>query len=160
EEAIADAPPEPAPAPFHQTLERSVLRAEPLAVPGGRAAVQTPPRTEIWIAPDDDELAGCLEQQLRRLGYETRLLSPVALPEEDPPPALGGLVLVAPSDPAGDALLRDALRGLQRVAPSLRQAAKDGGAVLATVSRVDGAFGLRSIDPEREPVDAGLAGLT
>jgi NAD(P)-dependent dehydrogenase (short-subunit alcohol dehydrogenase family) len=70
------------------------------------------------------------------------------------------LVLVAPSDPAGDALLRDALRGLQRVAPSLRQAGRDGGAVLVTVSRVDGAFGLRNIDPEREPVDAGLAGLT
>jgi acyl transferase domain-containing protein len=143
-----------------ETLERSVLQIEPLAVPGSRPAVQTPPGTEVWIAPDDDELAGCLEQQLRRLGYETRLLSPVALREEEPPASLGGLVLVAPSDPAGDALLRDALRGLQRVAPSLRQAGKDGGAVLATVSRMDGAFGLRDIDASREPVDAGLAGLT
>jgi acyl transferase domain-containing protein len=141
-------------------LDRSVLRLEPLAAPGNRLAVQTPPGTEVWIAPDDDELAGCLEQQLRRLGYETRLLSPVALREEDPPPSLGGLVLVAPSDPAGDALLRDALRGLQRVAPSLRQGGKSGAAVLATISRIDGGFGLHSMDPEREPVDAGLAGLT
>jgi acyl transferase domain-containing protein len=150
------------PIPSHEmwTLDRSVLRTEPLAVPGNRQAVQTPPGTEVWVAPDDDELAGCLEQQLRRLGYETRLLSPVALREDDPPASLGGLVLVAPSDPAGDALLRDALRGLQRVAPSLRQAGRDGGAVLATVSRIDGAFGLRAIDPTREPVDAGLAGLT
>jgi NAD(P)-dependent dehydrogenase (short-subunit alcohol dehydrogenase family)/acyl carrier protein len=143
-----------------QTLDRSVLRLERLAAHGGRSAIHMPPGTEVWIAPDDDELAGCLEQQLRRLGYETRLLSPVALREEDSPPSLGGLVLVAPSDPAGDALLRDALRGLQRVAPSLRHAGKHGGAVLATVSRVDGAFGLRKIDPAREPVDAGLAGLT
>jgi acyl transferase domain-containing protein/acyl carrier protein len=142
-----------------QPLDRSVLQVEPLAESGSRPALQTPPGTEVWVAPDDDELAGCLEQQLRRLGYETRLLSPVALREEDPPAALGGLVLVAPSDPAGDALLRDALRGLQRVAPSLRKAGKDGGAVLATVSRLDGAFGLRSIDPDREPVDGGLAGL-
>jgi acyl transferase domain-containing protein len=143
-----------------RTLDRSVLQIEPLAVPGNRPTVQTPPGTEVWIAPDDDELAGCLEQQLRRLGFETRLLSPVALREEEPPATLGGLVLVAPSDPAGDALLRDALRGLQRVAPSLREAGRDGGAVLATVSRLDGAFGLRDIDPSREPVDAGLAGLT
>jgi acyl transferase domain-containing protein/NADP-dependent 3-hydroxy acid dehydrogenase YdfG len=142
------------------TLDRSVLQVEPLTSAGVRPAVHLPPRSEIWVAPDDDELAGCLEQQLRRLGYETRLLSPVALREEEPPPSLGGLVLVAPSDPAGDALLRDALRGLQRVAPSLRHAGKHGGAILATVSRVDGAFGLRKIDPSREPVDAGLAGLT
>ncbi len=156
--------PEPIPRAAHSdigtALDRSVLRIELLPDADERLALQTPPGTEIWVAPDDDELAGCLEQQLRRLGYETRLLSPVALREEDPPPALGGLVLVAPTDPPGDALLRDALRGLQRVAPSLRQAGKAGGAVLATVSRLDGAFGLRAIDPSREPVDGGLAGLT
>jgi hypothetical protein len=77
----------------------------------------------------------------------------------DRPAALGGLVLLAPSGAINDAFLRDALLGLRHAAPALRQAGRQGGAVLLTVSRLDGAFGLGELDPDREPLDGGLAGL-
>jgi NAD(P)-dependent dehydrogenase (short-subunit alcohol dehydrogenase family)/acyl carrier protein len=144
-----------APAAQVPALDRTVLRAEPLAAPGGRAAVQVPPSAEIWLAPDDNELAVRLEQHLRQRGHATRLLSLAALGEENPPASPGGLVIVAPTDAPGDDLLRDALWGMRRLAPALRRSR----AVLTTVSRQDGAFGLRFVDTDREPVDAGLAGL-
>jgi NAD(P)-dependent dehydrogenase (short-subunit alcohol dehydrogenase family) len=75
------------------------------------------------------------------------------------PPELGGLLLLAPRGPVDDAYLGDALRALRKVGPALRAAGRRGGAILVTVSRLDGAFGLMDIDPLREPVDAGLAGL-
>jgi NAD(P)-dependent dehydrogenase (short-subunit alcohol dehydrogenase family) len=59
------------------------------------------------------------------------------------------MLLVAPENNLSDRWLRDALFAAQR----LRH---DG--VLATVSRLDGAFGFHG-SPWREPIDGGLAGL-
>ena len=73
----------------------------------------------------------------------------------EPPASLGGLVLLAPLG-ATDDFLKAALFGAKRVAAALRNA---GGAVFATVSRMDGAFGFGDLDPRRDPVDGGLAGL-
>ncbi len=141
------------------TLDRTVLRLQAIDARVERAPVNVPPGAEVWITPDDDELAGCLDRELRRLGYVTRLLSPPALREQAVPEALGGLVVVAPADLPGDDLLRDALKSLQHVAHALCRTGKNGGAVFGTVSRQDGAFSLRSAQAEREPVDGGLAGL-
>ena len=44
-------------------------------------------------------------------------------------------------------------------AEGLRQAGRQSGAILLTVSHLDGAFGLAGLDSKREPVDGALAGL-
>ncbi|HEX4612966.1 MAG TPA: SDR family NAD(P)-dependent oxidoreductase, partial [Urbifossiella sp.] len=70
-------------------------------------------------------------------------------------------VLLAPPIPRPDGgLNRRAFDWLQAVGPKLRQAGRQsGGAVLATVSRLDGAFGLNTLSPDADPVAGGLAGL-
>jgi acyl transferase domain-containing protein len=161
-----EAPPPPAPAaeptPAPRTgteLERSVLRAAPLDGWAPRPAVAIPAGSEIWVTNEDAELAGHLAGRLRERGYRPRLLPLAAVREQERPATLGGLVVLAPAGPPGEALLKDALRGLQRVAPALRRCGREGGAVFAAVSRLDSAFGLRGLDPAREPLDGGLAGL-
>ena len=70
------------------------------------------------------------------------------------------LVLLAPeqADPAVP-INRLAFRWLQHAAPKLRAAGRQGGAVLASVARLDGAFGLADLSPDASPDAGGLAGL-
>jgi NAD(P)-dependent dehydrogenase (short-subunit alcohol dehydrogenase family) len=148
----ADAPRSP-----QTALERFALRAVPLA--GTRPAVSVAAGAEFWVACEETELARCLEQRLAQRGYRPRHVLPADLPALACPAALGGLLLIAPARQPGDDLLKNGLLCLKHLAAALRQGGSQGGAVLATVSRLDGAFGLRRIDPRREPLDGGLAGL-
>ena len=47
---------------------------------------------------------------------------------------------------------------IQRVGPKLRESGKTGGAILTSVSSLDGSFGLNGQAP-RNPLTGGLAGL-
>ncbi len=156
----AQAPgPVPAIAPaITASLERSVLRAVPLEG-GDRPTRRLPEGAEVWITEDDTGLAELIEMRLRGLGYRTRLLTYQALPSQERPAQLGALVLPSPRHGLTDALIRDALLGVQRAAAGLRAFGKQSGAVLLSVSRLDGAFGLKGDRSEREPLDAALAGL-
>src|SRR5205814_1190712 len=51
--------------------------------------------------------------------------------------------------------LQDALFGVQHAGPALRRT----GGLLASMSCLDGGFGLAQLDPSRPPLDGGLAGL-
>jgi NAD(P)-dependent dehydrogenase (short-subunit alcohol dehydrogenase family) len=133
------------------------LRAVPLATQEG--AVRPPAGAEVWVTADSPGLGRCLEKRIGALGYRARLVAPGELRGLPLPANLGGLLIVAPAAQPGDDLLRDALFGLQHAGPGLRQCARRGGAAFATASRLDGTFGLSAVDPHREPVDGGLAGL-
>jgi NAD(P)-dependent dehydrogenase (short-subunit alcohol dehydrogenase family)/acyl carrier protein len=139
-------------------LERSILRAVPLPK-NSRQAVQLPAGAEVWVSADDTDLARALERRLMALGLRPRLAPASALSSLPLPDLLGGLLLVAPANQPADDLLTHALLAVVHAGPALRQAGRQGGAVLATVSRLDGAFGLAGLDPQREPTDGGLAGL-
>ena len=149
----ADAPRSPTVA-----LERSVVHAVPLDG-RRRGPVHLAPGAEIWLASDDAGLASRVEERLRRKGYRTRRAPAAELRSATPPAALGGLVVAAPPGQADDRLLKDALFVAQRLGESLRRAGREGGALFATVSRLDGAFGFGDLDPHRDPTDGGLAGL-
>jgi NAD(P)-dependent dehydrogenase (short-subunit alcohol dehydrogenase family) len=69
------------------------------------------------------------------------------------------LIIVAPAQRLGDAFLLDSLKLLQHAAGALKSAAANGGAVLATIARMDGAFGLNGLDAQADPIAGGLAGL-
>jgi malonyl CoA-acyl carrier protein transacylase len=142
------------------SLERSVLRAVPLSA-ATRPAVRLEPGAEICVTSDDTELANAVARRLGHLGYRLHLLPAEALRERSRhSDNLSGLVLLAPAMSLSDCYLKDVLFGVQGAAAALRRAGKRGAALFATVSRLDGAFGLRAIDPDREPLDGGLAGLT
>jgi hypothetical protein len=140
-------------------VERSVLRAIPLATESAPKAMRLQAGAEIWIASDDAVLSPALDQRLRGLGYRPRWVSVADLRELERPLALGGLVIVANRQPEEDNFLKHALFGVQHAAPALRAAGPQSGALLVTVSRLDGAFGLADLDAGRDPFDGGLAGL-
>jgi acyl transferase domain-containing protein len=139
-------------------LERSVLRAVPLANASQRPAIRLQPDAEIWLASEDAELGEALAQRLRTMNYRPRSLTLAALRTQRLPQTLGGLVIVAPRRGVDEAFLKHAVFGVQHVGPALR-AAGPGRAVFLTVSRLDGAFGLGELDAQRDPLDGGLAGL-
>jgi NAD(P)-dependent dehydrogenase (short-subunit alcohol dehydrogenase family) len=127
--------------------------------PGARRrSVQLAAGSEVWLTADDRELSAALCRRLEALGLRPRPAPCADLAALPAPPSLGGLLIVAPAQ-VDDAFVCDALRALRNAAERLRAAGVRGGAVMATLSRLDGAFGLLGIDPDRDPVDAGLSGL-
>ncbi len=144
-EAAAIAPPAP--------LERLVLAMEHLN--GGRASVSIA-TGEIWITDDGSPLA---ERLAARLGkkQKTRVIAIDEAPALDGV-RLSGLVILAPQRGADDAFLQGAFALVQRASAALRQAGQQGGAVLATVARLDGAFGIAG-NGVHDAISGGLAGL-
>jgi acyl transferase domain-containing protein len=143
--------------PRSPALERSLVRMT--TVPEKSEPLHLPPGAEVWITSDDGDLSALLVRRLAEGGLRPRLLPCAALAEQPCPPQLGGLIVLAPSDGCGDTFLRNALLGAKQAAPGLQAAGQAGGALLATVSRLDGAFGLGDLSTEREPLDGALAGL-
>jgi NAD(P)-dependent dehydrogenase (short-subunit alcohol dehydrogenase family)/acyl carrier protein len=140
-------------------IERSILRAIPLAKASSRQPIRLQAGAEIWIASEDVELSSALDQRLRTMGYRPHRVSVAALRKRGCPATLGALMIVANQQPEGDTFLKNALFGLQHAGPALRAAGRQGSALFVTVSRLDGAFGLAECDFLRDPVDGGLAGL-
>ncbi|MBY0525899.1 MAG: SDR family NAD(P)-dependent oxidoreductase, partial [Gemmataceae bacterium] len=113
--------------------------------------------SEIWITDDGTSLAANVLRRLDVLGHRGRVIG-YDVSALQRPAQLAGLVVLATPSNGGDAFLKDAFTLAQWAAPSLRQAGKSGGAMLATVSRLDGAFGLA--DAKGNALSGGLAGLT
>ncbi len=148
-------PPEAPPA---VVIDRSVLRVADLDPAGPRPRVALPAGAEVWVVGGADPLPAAVAAALAGRG-----LKPKALGWTDPAPdkaagPLAGLILVAPPDPAPD-LNRRAFGWVKAAGPRLRQAGRAGAAVLATVARLDGAFGLANLSADADPTAGGLAGL-
>jgi NAD(P)-dependent dehydrogenase (short-subunit alcohol dehydrogenase family) len=140
-------------------VERSVLRAVPLDAEDTRPFVRLAPGSEVWVTGAEPDLTEALARRLEALGLCPRIAPAAELARREPAAGLAGLVLLAPRAGVEDPFVADALRVLRHASPALRAAGRRGGAVLLTVSRLDGAFGLANLDPGREPVDGALAGL-
>ncbi|MCE9582053.1 MAG: SDR family NAD(P)-dependent oxidoreductase, partial [Planctomycetes bacterium] len=134
-------------------LERLVLEMEHLN--GGRAAVSVA-GGEIWITNDGSPLAERLAARLAKR-QKTRVIALDAIPELNGV-NLSGLVILAPQRGADDVFLQRAFALLQRAGAALRQAGQKGGAVLATLARIDGAFGMAGIGVN-DAISGGLSGL-
>jgi NAD(P)-dependent dehydrogenase (short-subunit alcohol dehydrogenase family)/acyl carrier protein len=138
------------------SLERSLLRAEPLDLTQPRETIRLLPGSEILVTNDDPILARALEDRLKYDGYRPRLVDLAALSAQPRPAALSGLVIVAPPQGGDESFLKNALFGLQWAASGLRQTTRQSGSLFVTVSRLDGAFGLIA---GPQSADGGLAGL-
>ncbi|MDD5629423.1 MAG: SDR family NAD(P)-dependent oxidoreductase, partial [Elusimicrobia bacterium] len=149
-------------------LTRSVLRA--VERPARGPALALDPKLPIWIADagDGNGLGQALVANLKARGYKAEIVSSEAFGGLKAAEALAGLVILAPVcrlepaglwQPASEDRLRQAFSLARMAMPALRAAGKDGGAFFATVSRLDGSFGLSGLKSEQDPVSGGLAGL-
>ncbi len=93
------------------------------------------------------------------LGYMPRLFGWDTVDSTPKPSRLDGIVLVAPPSGDGDRYVASAFRWLRLTGSALRQSAQSSGALVATVSRLDGAFGVRGLDAAIDPALGGLAGI-
>lgn len=154
----------PAASPPVNHVDRRVLtcvdlpdaRDGPITLASGR---------EIRVTDDGAGLADAIVERLRSRGLAARCVALSPADTDNAAAPIGGLICVAPlleaSRPDGhahaDAFLLDAFRLARDAAHDLTAAAAEGGAVFATVSRMDGGFGL--LGGAFDPTTGGLAGL-
>ncbi len=114
---------------------------------------------EFWVTEDGSPFAGELAKLIRGRGQAVRLVDLTTAEEAAPAADISGLVIITPHARADEGFLEDAFLLLKSAAPALRRAAAGGGAIFATVSRLDGSFGFGSGPSLVDPLSGGLAGL-
>ncbi|MEE9293744.1 MAG: SDR family NAD(P)-dependent oxidoreductase, partial [Phycisphaerae bacterium] len=147
-------------------LERRVLRAVTLQKLARRGEIAIAAGREIWIVDDRTALPRALNDRFKALNIRSRVVAPLVEVGGNGDAPIGGLVYLARPRTQDQAVWREeaeddlkvAFTQAQRVCSMLGDAAAAGGALFATVSRMDGAFGL--MGGSYEPVQGGLAGLT
>jgi NAD(P)-dependent dehydrogenase (short-subunit alcohol dehydrogenase family) len=149
------------------SLTRLVLRAVALDLHSRRPQVRLDVKLPIFDAGDSKGLGGAVVECLRRKGYQAETVSMGDF-NGPRPVCLGGLITVGPHgklgaeglwDQSSEIFLKEAFRLVQSAGSHLRNAGKSSRAVFMTVSRLDGAFGLRGIG-DHDPVCGGLSGLS
>jgi acyl transferase domain-containing protein/NAD(P)-dependent dehydrogenase (short-subunit alcohol dehydrogenase family) len=141
------------------TIERFVLSLIRLDEDETRQKLFISQGSRIWITEEDSGLAVSIKDRLHSLNYRAALISLKDLNDMERPSNLGGLIILSPAKNAGDAFLKDSFRLLRLAGPGLRKTGKISGSVLVTASRLDGAFGLVSLNGGNDPASGGLAGL-
>jgi NAD(P)-dependent dehydrogenase (short-subunit alcohol dehydrogenase family)/acyl carrier protein len=114
---------------------------------------------ELWISDDGSSLSSGLRDLLAAGGRTVRLLSLEEAREAAPTADLAGLVIIAPANGSDDDFLQQAFLLLKSAASPLRRAGATGGALFATISRLDGCFGCGAGSELADPLSGGLAGL-
>ncbi|MDR3637010.1 MAG: SDR family NAD(P)-dependent oxidoreductase, partial [Isosphaeraceae bacterium] len=137
-------------------LLRFVPRPSLLADSVQRELVALRPGAEVWVGDDGTELAAALAEVIRARGLKPRVIGRQEISSIEIPSDLDGLVLLGSG---GDDAVKDSFRLLHRAGPALRRAGKKHGAVFITVSRLDGAFGLRRLSIEVDATPGALAGI-
>jgi NAD(P)-dependent dehydrogenase (short-subunit alcohol dehydrogenase family)/acyl carrier protein len=123
------------------------------------ACLQIPGNKTVLVTEDHTGLSESIAQELTNQGINTAKINLSELKHNNRFPATAGLIIV--QDPASDSMEQDlkvAFALTKDLAPNLLDAANDGEAVFATVSRMDGAFGFNR-KGTTHPVQGGLAGL-
>lgn len=141
--------------PEHSLRRRIVgVRIDPHLTTG---ALPLPLPGAAWVAGGaGDPLPAALASRLRALGVPAETVSiDATLPRHD---TVRLLVLVPPPGSGLDGVLT-AFARLQDAAAGLRQGGENGGAQVVTVSRLDGAFGLRDIPAGSDLLPSALSGL-
>jgi NAD(P)-dependent dehydrogenase (short-subunit alcohol dehydrogenase family)/acyl carrier protein len=141
-------------------IERYVLETVPLTAPTKETRSLA---GVVAVTSSGDGLSAAIVEALLALGCEAQeitLEAAVAGNGKSMAEHLGGLIVVAPSvlPGTGDDMLRQAFLAVRRLGSKL--AAKGDGSLLASVSRMDGRFGLGGdARGEMSFVSGGLAGL-
>ncbi len=145
---------------------RRVLRAVELPALSDSGRIELAVGREVWIVDDGTGLPQALCDQFAAQGRTAHVVAADGDNGSHSTARIGGLIVLGSPDPiaaplwgaASETRLKNAFALTKRVGPMLREAAAGGGALLATVSRMDGAFGVTG--GEFDAVQGGLAGLT
>jgi NAD(P)-dependent dehydrogenase (short-subunit alcohol dehydrogenase family)/acyl carrier protein len=123
------------------------------------APITLAPDKKVFVTEDNTGLAEQITEALTKLGIGTIRISLDILNYKKQLPAAAGLIIVQdPHSDKPDQNLKDAFALTRYLAPHLIDSAKQGGALFATVTRLDGAFGLKGCKTD-QPAQGGLAGL-
>jgi acyl transferase domain-containing protein/NAD(P)-dependent dehydrogenase (short-subunit alcohol dehydrogenase family) len=131
----------------------------PMALSAGTEPLKLAAKGAIWITRDGSAFATELHAQFTAAGRVTRLVD-IQDAFMEVPADLAGLVICAPASGVDDTFFENAFLLMKSAGPALRRAGENGGALFATVSRLDGAFGCGSGTTLVDPLSGGLAGLT
>ncbi len=143
-----------------EPLIRGEVRVVPIGA-GPRTALALPAGGEFWITDDGGTLALAVASALTAAGYRPRIVHLDEPHGHTIAGNLAGLVILAPSSGMTDHRLWCALEWLQLAGPALEQTVVHGqAAIVATVSRLDGACGFNPHLALGDPASGGLAGLT
>jgi len=140
-------------------VDRQVLRSLPLTATGGHDAIQLPKSALIWVTNDGSPLTTAVCQSLADAGLQTVIVDVEQSANLLPTDNLAGLVLIAPAGGTDDHFIENAFALMQRAEPALNATGSSSAAVLATVSRLNGRFGLQDGGTVADPLSGGLAGL-
>jgi acyl transferase domain-containing protein/NADP-dependent 3-hydroxy acid dehydrogenase YdfG len=151
---------EPVNGPSAARVIRSIVRPVPIDLDIPRRTVGLDRFSPVWLIAEPSSFTARLTQELDAAGCRTQFIPWNDTPFAYEPTGLAGLVLMAPDEPAPDDLPQRAFRWLKRAAPALATSAKSGGSFFATVTKLDGEFGFGPLDPNRDPVQGALAGLS
>jgi acyl transferase domain-containing protein/NAD(P)-dependent dehydrogenase (short-subunit alcohol dehydrogenase family)/acyl carrier protein len=139
-------------------IGRSAVMALPLAGGAAPDGVTVASEGGFWVTDDGSPFTTQLCALLRDRGFAVNTIAAQAMAETVPSGSVSGLIVTAPAAGSDDSFLENAFLLLQNSALPLRQAGDSGGAVFATVSRLDGAFGYGSASLA-DPLSGGMAGL-
>jgi NAD(P)-dependent dehydrogenase (short-subunit alcohol dehydrogenase family)/acyl carrier protein len=142
-------------------VQRLVLRSVVAPEPDAGHGRLIRPGSEVWVLDDGSGLSGAVADSLEERGYRARVIRRDEAGTVVPSERLDGLVLIASNSEgaAGDRAVKDAFALLRAAGPGLRRAGDDGGAVLASVTRLDGTFALGDWAGDGDPTSGALAGL-
>ena len=122
-----------------------------------------PPGRTIYVTDDSTGLSRAIVDQ-----FKSQSISAEIIPDDmvsqgannQPRIAnIGGLILVAKQESLDDSFLKLAFSLSKSLGPDLLDSAEKGGALFATITRLDGAFGFKGLGIDH-PLQGGLAGLT
>jgi acyl transferase domain-containing protein/NAD(P)-dependent dehydrogenase (short-subunit alcohol dehydrogenase family) len=117
------------------------------------------PNRKVFVTEDNTGLSEQIAEELTRRGIGNIRISLDILKYKKQLPAAAGLIIVPdPQSENMDQDLKDAFMLTKHLAPDLIAAAGKSGAIFATVTRLDGAFGLKG-SPINQPAQGALAGL-
>ncbi len=143
-----------------QTLERLIVQSAESPAVGSREKIHLGHDALIWLVDDNTELARKIENELNALGHRVVRASLGALRKKKSPELMGALIILSePGNHQSDQVM-DAFALIQHAGTALRRAGQKDGALLVTVSRLDGSFGLRGLNGNSNPLSGGLAGMT
>ena len=143
-------------------IERNVvsLIKQPL-IKNGRLPL--PANRKIFITNDHNGLSKAIADRFNSMNIETAIVScdrssGMRMETKDLKKA-AGLIIIPNGDHHIDRFLKDAFFLTNRMAPSLLESGLEGGALFATITRLDGTFGFKG-QGLMNPMQGGLAGLS
>jgi acyl transferase domain-containing protein/NAD(P)-dependent dehydrogenase (short-subunit alcohol dehydrogenase family) len=137
------------------TVKRQILSAVALTQKQEKISLQT--NATIWVTVDEPAFTQAICKSLKAKGLNPKMVPLETVPTE----TLAGLIILTPANPE-QTFMKESFMLVQRVSQSLRGAGKSNAAILASVTRLGGQFGLNGLamgEGDACPVSGGIAGL-